>query len=474
MDNIFNITVFHRTNVIDLGQCDVDHISLITLVHALSEQLTGSSNVPVEEYSVWVQLPWCSDIVEVFTDRDFLDVFREFGASKFDYVAANDRESTKSGSDEENDDNGDGVVLGGDNEDGVGLGGDDGDGDGECLGADNRDDEGLGGDNGDGEGLGANNRDGEGLGGADNEDGKGLDGDNGDGEGLGDNNRDGVFGSQFENVVGNDDITKECMNLFEGYEYRSDDEFFSDSDTDKSRVKVCNNKEAKVKWIASKFESIVKSNPSIDVKVLADLLLDKFNVSVDLKRLYSVKHRVLKQLRSEHVQSFKYLRQYAYTLNQTNPGTTIHVRVQRPLSTFHRLFLNFEAQRLGFLKGLRPFIGLDGCHLKGPCGGILLSAVALDANSGMFPLAVCICEKETKLSWMWFFNNVKMYLQYPSDRHLCFMSDKQKGLIKALAKHFPTASKRNNIHHKEEVLIIHLNLNHTHSSLKHIRMENLA
>ncbi|KAK2651705.1 hypothetical protein Ddye_011561 [Dipteronia dyeriana] len=279
---------------------------------------------------------------------------------------ASDRESIESGSDEENDDNGDDVGLGGDDGDGEWLGADnrddegldsdngDGEGlsgddeDGECLGVDNGDDEGLDGDNRDCEGLSCDDGDGECLG-ADNGDGEGLDGDNGDGdgdgdgdgEGLGGDNRDGVFGSQFENVVGNDDITKEYKTTFMIKILVDQHECH----------RVCNNKEAKVKWIASKFESIVKSNPSINVKVLADLLLNKFNVSVDLKRLYIVKHRVLKQLRFEHVQSFQYLRQYAYTLNQTNPGT--HIRVQRPLSTFHRLFLSFEAQRhKGLIKDL--------------------------------------------------------------------------------------------------------------------------
>ncbi|KAK0597529.1 hypothetical protein LWI29_026215 [Acer saccharum] len=538
MDNIFKITVLHRTNVIDLGECDGDHISLITLVHAMSEQLSGSSKVLEEEYSVWVQLPWYSDVVEVLNDMDLLDIFREFGvrgfdsisfrvehacykpcpfsqgspnqpveepevveqigwcdteAGMFDYVVFSDGEGTDSGFDDKASDNGNSVGL------------DD----------DNRDEE----NNDYGAGVDGDHRDGLGLDG-DYGDGLGLDGDNGDGVGL-----DGDYG----------DITKECMNLFEGYESRSDEEFSSDSDTDQSHVKVdkllrgvhfkkdgneikffvgqtfankevmrdifreyavqegvvlnrikndkqrqtyqcnaagcpwrahaswmidkttfilktlvdqhechrvCNNKEEKVNWIASKFDSIVKSNPSLNVKVLADLLLEKFNVSVDLKRLYGVKHRVLRQIRSEHEHSFKYLGQYAYILNQTNPGVAIHMRVQKPVSIFHRLFLSFEAQKLGFLEGCRPFIGLDGCHLKGPCGGILLSAVALDANSGLFPLAVCICEKETKYSWMWFLNHLKMYLQFPSGRHLCFMSDRQKGLIKALSKHFPTASKR--------------------------------
>ncbi|KAK2642842.1 hypothetical protein Ddye_024605 [Dipteronia dyeriana] len=99
--------------------------------------------------------------------------------------------------------------------------------------------------------------------------------------------------------------------------------------------------------------------------------------------------------------------------------------------------LSFQALKQGFLEGCRPFIGLDGCHLKGPYGGVLLSAVALEANSGIFPLAICICEKETKWSWKWFLNSLKMFLQFPENRHLCFMSDRQKGLVKALQTYYP-------------------------------------
>ncbi|TXG66492.1 hypothetical protein EZV62_007767 [Acer yangbiense] len=124
--------------------------------------------------------------------------------------------------------------------------------------------------------------------------------------------------------------------------------------------RVYNNSEAKVKWIASRVESLVKSNPTVSAKLLSDLLLERYNIAVDMKKLYNVKQRVMSQLRTYHNNCF-------------------------------RLFLSFQAQKQGFLEGCRPFIGLDGCHLKGPCGGVLLSAVALDANSGIFPLVVCIC-----------------------------------------------------------------------------------
>ncbi|KAK3222955.1 hypothetical protein Dsin_009980 [Dipteronia sinensis] len=84
-----------------------------------------------------------------------------------------------------------------------------------------------------------------------------------------------------------------------------------------------------------------------------------------------------------------------------------------------------------------PFIGVDGCHLKGLAGGVLLSDVALDANNGLFSLAVCICEKETQLSWERFLNNLKIHLKYLAMRNLTFMSNRQKCVIAALEKHFP-------------------------------------
>ncbi|KAK2652114.1 hypothetical protein Ddye_011970 [Dipteronia dyeriana] len=216
---------------------------------------------------------------------------------------------------------------------------------------------------------------------------------------------------------GNDEIIKECIDLFEGYQSKYDNEYFSNSNHELEMVKISklmkgqtfdnaiqmreifreyaiqrgvvlkrekkdnvrltctrlgdgcpwrahgsclidrilfmiktlvdehechrvyNNKEVKAKWIAYRFENLMKSNPSVSVKVIGDLLRDNYKVSVSIQRIY---------------------------------------------------------------KGFRPFIGVDGCHLKRPFIGVLLFAMALDANSGLLPLAVCICEKGEhykKLFW---------------------------------------------------------------------------
>lgn len=36
---------------------------------------------------------------------------------------------------------------------------------------------------------------------------------------------------------------------------------------------------------------------------------------------------------------------------------------------FKSMYVRYNAQKIGFLGGYRPFIGLDGCHLKGRFGG---------------------------------------------------------------------------------------------------------
>ncbi|KAK2644048.1 hypothetical protein Ddye_019243 [Dipteronia dyeriana] len=111
--------------------------------------------------------------------------------------------------------------------------------------------------------------------------------------------------------------------------------------------RLYNNGETNVKCIASRVESLVKSNPIVSAKLLGDLLLEMYNVVVDMNKLYNTKHRLISQLMSDHNSSFRYLRQYAYTLNQTNPGTVIQINIHKPLSIFHRLFLSFQAEKQG-------------------------------------------------------------------------------------------------------------------------------
>ncbi|KAL0384319.1 UNVERIFIED_CONTAM: hypothetical protein Sradi_2826200 [Sesamum radiatum] len=111
--------------------------------------------------------------------------------------------------------------------------------------------------------------------------------------------------------------------------------------------------------------------------------------------------------------------------------------------SFKRIFVGLDALKKGFLQGCSPFLGFDGCHLKGPYGGVLLAAIGLDGNNGLFPLAFAIVESECKDSWCFFFQALdEMLGGFDVDRPWTFMSDRQKGLLECINDMVPHAINR--------------------------------
>ena len=95
---------------------------------------------------------------------------------------------------------------------------------------------------------------------------------------------------------------------------------------------------------------------------------------------------------------------------------------------FKRMYIRYNAQKVGFLGGCKPFIGLDGCHLKGRFGRQLLSVTAKDGNDNIFPMAMVVVEQQNKDSWTWFLEQFTDDIGRPEELNLVFISDRQKVL----------------------------------------------
>ena len=65
---------------------------------------------------------------------------------------------------------------------------------------------------------------------------------------------------------------------------------------------------------------------------------------------------------------------------------------ENALPKFKRMYIRYSAQKVGFLGGCRPIIGLDGCHLKGRFGGQILAATTRDTNDNIFPVTFAVVE----------------------------------------------------------------------------------
>ena len=97
---------------------------------------------------------------------------------------------------------------------------------------------------------------------------------------------------------------------------------------------------------------------------------------------------------------------------------------------FRRFFVCLNSCKQCFLKGCRPFIELDGCHLKGPYGGVLLIAISLYTNNSLFLIAFMVAKKENKDTWLFFLDCFHEAIGPGNkDNPFTFMSDRQKVLI---------------------------------------------
>nr|XP_043618355.1 uncharacterized protein LOC122590086 [Erigeron canadensis] len=150
------------------------------------------------------------------------------------------------------------------------------------------------------------------------------------------------------------------------------------------------------------------------------------------------------------------LRDYILELHTSNPGTTVKLQVEPPINhnestrVFRRIYVCLGPLKRGFRSASRELIGLDGDFMSGPFPGQVLTAVSVDSNNGIYPIAYAIVEAETLDSWTWFLANLGDDLELDSRSNYTFISDRQKGIIPALAKMFPSAEHRYCLKHIHE------------------------
>ncbi|XP_077251779.1 uncharacterized protein LOC143891003 [Tasmannia lanceolata] len=199
--------------------------------------------------------------------------------------------------------------------------------------------------------------------------------------------------------------------------------------------------ECKSKW----------DDPKWNVHAIQKSIKRDFKVDVPKSKIYRAKRKALECIEGGYVEQYARIWDYCDLVRVKNPGSCLKLKVERPtldvLPTFQRLYISLHAKRSRFLAGCRPFIGLDGCHLKGPWGGKILSAVGKDANNQMFPIAYAIVEAELKDSWTWFLTTLLNDIGLIKTHGWTFISDRQKGLAETFEDILPNADHRFCIRH---------------------------
>ncbi|XP_062073818.1 uncharacterized protein LOC133778028 isoform X2 [Humulus lupulus] len=190
-------------------------------------------------------------------------------------------------------------------------------------------------------------------------------------------------------------------------------------------------------------------NSSMSFKCFKEMTSKGKYANTTSDAFYRAKKVATEILEGSVKEQYAILEDYCNQIRATNPGSTaiLKTRIEGDKRYFERVYICLQACKEGFNRGCRPLIGVDGCFLKGYCKGMLLAAIGIDAVNAMFPIAYAVVEKENKSSWTWFLELVKEDLQIQNPQSFCMLSDRQKGLEKALEKLFEGAEIRFCVRH---------------------------
>ena len=151
----------------------------------------------------------------------------------------------------------------------------------------------------------------------------------------------------------------------------------------------------------------IETNPEIPVRAIQEQLQKKFQLEVSRMKAFRVKAKAIEHVRGDFTGQYKQLRDYVMELQHSNPNTTVRIGVESeadhmcPTRTFKRIYVCLGACKEGFKSCKRQFLGFDGTFMKGPFPGQLLTAVGVDPNNGIYPLAfgiVALLEKGLSLT----------------------------------------------------------------------------
>jgi hypothetical protein len=123
-------------------------------------------------------------------------------------------------------------------------------------------------------------------------------------------------------------------------------------------------------------ESQFRADPNLSYELIAEFMMSHYGVEPSKYQMYRAKKKAKEQVEGNRARTYSKLRHYAEMVRSANPGTIASLQVERTVHTsnpvFKRFFICLDAMKKGFIRGCRPFVGMDGCHLKGPYGGVIL------------------------------------------------------------------------------------------------------
>ena len=155
--------------------------------------------------------------------------------------------------------------------------------------------------------------------------------------------------------------------------------------------------------MARKYLDDFNKNPDWTVSGVKHRVMQDVYVDLSINQVYRAKRKAREFILGDERLLYGKLRDYAEMIRviDVRSKVILQTEITEPNTQpkFKRMYVRYNAQKIGFLRGCKPLVRLDGCHLKGKFGGHILSATARNGNDNIFPVALDVVEQENKDSW---------------------------------------------------------------------------
>ncbi|KAI0501638.1 hypothetical protein KFK09_016583 [Dendrobium nobile] len=194
---------------------------------------------------------------------------------------------------------------------------------------------------------------------------------------------------------------------------------------------------------------IIRKQKDLKPREIIGRIESKFNIKVSYMKAWDARRKAIKVVFGSWEESYRTLNLFMDDVASAMPGTIYRIQSTQT-NRFQRLFWAFGPSIIGWIF-CRPVLCLDGTFLLGKYRGTLLTAIGMDANNGLYPLAFAIVESECNESWIWFLRQVNELLPVVTNRHnLCIISDRHAGLVRGCREIFPNVVHRHCLRHLRE------------------------
>ena len=179
----------------------------------------------------------------------------------------------------------------------------------------------------------------------------------------------------------------------------------------------------------------IVENPSYEPKSIIRAIEETFKYTISYSKAYRAKRKVMEMRFGTYEASYDNLPRLLSAICHRNTGSYYDLKqypsVDNPgKQVLQRAFFSLGACIEAF-KHCRPVICIDGTFLTGKYSGQILTAIGVDGNNQVLPLAFAFVESENGDSWYWFLERLKnMVVKDRPD--VCVIHDRHAGILQAM------------------------------------------